>query len=231
MNRVAAYNGAPRLAVLALALLINLLLALMIAHLVTPQHLPTGATERIRLPVAAPRRPERRPEERARREPPPPPAAPEPETRMPAAIASPEPPRTPSRAGIPGLVPDLRLPPLSGGGPWLGEYRQGALTGPAGPAAAAPAAPFLTSAPTRQVQPLYPYFARAKGIEGHVLLEFTVDASGNVQDIEILAAEPRGVFEKAALDAVRRWHFGGEATNSLAGRRWKHRITFALAPE
>ena len=50
--------------------------------------------------------------------------------------------------------------------------------------------------------PIYPFKARAKGIEGRVLLRFIVDKAGYVQNPEVVSAEPEGVFEQAALDTV-----------------------------
>ncbi len=50
--------------------------------------------------------------------------------------------------------------------------------------------------------PIYPFRARAKGIEGRVLLRFIVDKKGAVLDPQVVSAEPEGVFEEAALDTV-----------------------------
>jgi TonB family protein len=52
------------------------------------------------------------------------------------------------------------------------------------------------------VSPVYPPDALAKGLSGAVELEFTVTPSGDVTDIKIQAAEPRGVFERAATTAL-----------------------------
>ncbi len=60
---------------------------------------------------------------------------------------------------------------------------------------------------TRYVAPTYPPKAIAAGLGGWVELEFTVDTSGNVGDIEIKRAVPTGAFEKAAADAVAKWRF------------------------
>ena len=56
-------------------------------------------------------------------------------------------------------------------------------------------------------QPDYPDDARRKGTEGWVRLEFTVNESGQVRDIVVVDAEPRGVFEDAASAALARWRF------------------------
>jgi TonB family protein len=54
----------------------------------------------------------------------------------------------------------------------------------------------------RFVQPVYPQDAIERGISGSVDLEFTVTPTGGVADIQVLASEPRGVFEQAAISAL-----------------------------
>jgi len=55
--------------------------------------------------------------------------------------------------------------------------------------------------------PRYPHAAFRKGIEGSVLLEFSVDAGGRVVAPRVVDATPTGVFERAALDAVSEWTY------------------------
>jgi TonB family protein len=52
------------------------------------------------------------------------------------------------------------------------------------------------------VAPVYPPDALASGQSGSVDLEFTVTPAGEVTDIKVQAAEPRGVFEQAAISAL-----------------------------
>lgn len=64
-------------------------------------------------------------------------------------------------------------------------------------------------------QPLYPPAAKEAGIEGDVTLIYTVTASGQVENVRVLAADPAEVFDDAALAAVRTWRYrplrqGGE---------------------
>lgn len=54
---------------------------------------------------------------------------------------------------------------------------------------------------------VYPAAARAAGIEGEVSVSYDVTATGHVVNAVVLAAEPGGVFEEAALAAVRSWRF------------------------
>jgi len=58
-----------------------------------------------------------------------------------------------------------------------------------------------------EVAPIYPPAALAAGIEGFVEVRFTVSPSGTVSGPEIVASEPAGVFEDAALAALSRWRY------------------------
>lgn len=61
--------------------------------------------------------------------------------------------------------------------------------------------PFLTPAPE------YPQRALARGLEGWVLVSFTIAASGAVADPMVVDADPPGVFDAAALRAVMRYRY------------------------
>lgn len=55
--------------------------------------------------------------------------------------------------------------------------------------------------------PAYPSRARAQGVGGRVTLSFVVDVDGRVQDVVVVEAEPPGIFDEAAVEAVRAWRF------------------------
>jgi TonB family protein len=55
--------------------------------------------------------------------------------------------------------------------------------------------------------PEYPDVALTRGLEGHVTVGFDVDAEGTVEDATVTDSEPAGVFDAAALAAVRRWRY------------------------
>lgn len=81
----------------------------------------------------------------------------------------------------------------------------------------------------REVPPEYPLEARSRGIEGWVDIEFTIAADGAPHDLAVRAAEPRGVFERSALDALRRWRFepivrDGQAVEQRAFIRLQYRL-------
>ena len=55
--------------------------------------------------------------------------------------------------------------------------------------------------------PLYPAVARADGVEGSVTIRYDVTVEGVVTNARVVASTPRGVFDEAALAAVRSWRF------------------------
>ncbi len=61
--------------------------------------------------------------------------------------------------------------------------------------------------PLVRVMPEHPPRARLRGIEGWVLVEFTITAAGTVRDARVLEADPPRVFDRAALRAIRRWKY------------------------
>src|SRR5262245_38781283 len=75
---------------------------------------------------------------------------------------------------------------------------------------------------TRQT-PAYPFGALTRGIEGSVLLEYSVDARGRVVSPRVVEATPPGVFERAALHALARWRY---QPHGGAARPMKVRLTF-----
>ena len=56
-----------------------------------------------------------------------------------------------------------------------------------------------------RLSPGYP--PEAGNLSGHVVVEFDVDAYGDVRNPRIIEAQPAGIFDKAALTAVSRWKF------------------------
>jgi TonB family protein len=106
----------------------------------------------------------------------------------------------------------------------------------AGPAAsAAPAAGGFVGASelvrTRYTQPKFPPLASEHSIEGWVDLQFLVRKDGSLGDVTVVGAEPVGVFEESAVDAVRRWRYqpimrDGQPSEQHA----RIRVRFAVKP-
>lgn len=100
------------------------------------------------------------------------------------------------------------------------------------------ATPTLTPAdgdaiPLVRVPPRYPERALSRGVEGRVLVGFTIDRAGNVTAPEVLAAEPPNVFDRAAVEAVSQWKYNPKVRNGRPIERpgMKIAIPFRLGGE
>ena len=51
--------------------------------------------------------------------------------------------------------------------------------------------------------PVYPAELKSRGTEGTVTVQYDVTAQGQVTNVRVIASEPPGLFDDAALDAVR----------------------------
>ena len=77
--------------------------------------------------------------------------------------------------------------------------------------------------------PVYPPRALERGTTGWVDIEFTVTRDGSTRDVSVLAAEPMGVFDRAALDSVARWRYEPRVVNgAVVDQRVAARVRFEL---
>ena len=60
---------------------------------------------------------------------------------------------------------------------------------------------------TRRVSPKYPSTARKKGVTGYVSFSLVIGPDGEIVRSRIIRAEPSGIFEEAAQNAIERWTF------------------------
>ena len=95
------------------------------------------------------------------------------------------------------------------------------------PAVAAPSATVTTPVPIVVRQPIYPPSALSRGLEGRVVVEFTLDRNGSVRDLRMISSTPAGVFDQAALNAMRFWRYSipeGESST-----RYRQTLSFTLS--
>ena len=83
--------------------------------------------------------------------------------------------------------------------------------------------------PIRRDAPAYPPAVRELGIEGAVEIALTVLRDGGVGWVRVIRAEPRGYFEQAASETVRRWQFAPATLEGVPVEcRLRTRVRFAL---
>ena len=73
-------------------------------------------------------------------------------------------------------------------------------------------------------QPEYPRDALRDGVSGEVTVAFTVNADGSVGAANVVSSNPRNVFDRAAVAAIKKWRFEAPG-EPVSGRR-----TFSFTP-
>jgi protein TonB len=145
--------------------------------------------------------------------------APERKAARPAANAAPlaiAKSAAPGREGIAAPLGDLSAGFALAGRPYLGAAgdaggEPGGVVGGSGTVGGS-----AEAIPLVRVNPQYPPHAQTRGIEGWVLLQFTITPEGTTKDIEVLDADPKGYFERAAKDAVRKYKYKPKVENGVA---------------
>jgi periplasmic protein TonB len=84
---------------------------------------------------------------------------------------------------------------------------------------------------THYVAPRYPEAASQHALGGWVDLQFLVGTDGTVSDEKVVGAQPAGMFEQAALEAVREWRYQAVMRAGQAvSQRAQVRVRFAVPP-
>ncbi len=70
--------------------------------------------------------------------------------------------------------------------------------------------------PLVRINPEYPARALSRGVEGYVIVQFTITATGMVRDVIVVDAKPKGMFDTAAVRAVERWRYNPKVEEGVA---------------
>ena len=134
--------------------------------------------------------------ERRQRVPPPPPPPP----KTPPKPQAPEPETNTNNGGLTFNMPGVQLAGANAGmsAPGAGFGRDGDAT------------------PIVRIEPKYPIQAAHDGKEGWVTLSFTINEIGGVEDVNVIDAEPKRVFDKEAKRALRKWKYKPKVVDGKA---------------
>ena len=80
---------------------------------------------------------------------------------------------------------------------------------------------------------VYPEFATVQQLDGFVTVAYDVTVSGNVDNVRVINSEPVGVFDNAAIEAVRDWQFLPMQRNGtpVPAQRQISTLTFKLSAD
>ena len=137
--------------------------------------------------------------EQRRRVPPPPPPPP----KSPPKPQAPEPEANNDTGGITFNMPGVQISGANAGisAPGAGFGRDGDAT------------------PIVRIEPKYPIQAARDGKEGWVKLSFTINKIGGVEDVKVIEAQPKRVFDKEARRALRRWKYKPKVVDGVPQRQ------------
>jgi len=137
--------------------------------------------------------------EQRRRVPPPPPPPP----KTPPKPQAPEPEVNNDNGGLTFNMPSVQLSGVNAGlsAPGAGFGRDGDAT------------------PIVRINPKYPIQAQRDGKEGWVKLSFTINEVGGVEDVSVIDAQPKRIFNKEARRALRKWKYKPKVVDGKPIRR------------
>ena len=113
-------------------------------------------------------------------------------------------------------IPNIDLPTIAGGGPFLGNWA-------GNPLAEGDVLPIV------RIDPKWPREALVEGIEGYVIVEVIIAADGSVASAVVVESVPRRLFDRNVIRAVLKWKFKPRIINGVAvERRAIQRLDFSL---
>ncbi|MDB2385969.1 energy transducer TonB [Shewanella sp.] len=72
--------------------------------------------------------------------------------------------------------------------------------------------------PIVRIDPRYPVAAARDGKEGWVQLSFTINELGGVEDVKVIKAQPKRIFDKEARRALKKWKYKPRIIDGKAQR-------------
>ncbi|MCH2477234.1 MAG: energy transducer TonB [Gammaproteobacteria bacterium] len=103
-------------------------------------------------------------------------------------------------------IPDIDLPSIAGGGPFLGNWE-------GNPLAEGDVLPIV------RINPQWPRKALVEGIEGYVVVEVLIGVDGSVRGVVVIESMPKRLFDRNVIRAVLKWKFKPRIMNGVPVER------------
>lgn len=78
--------------------------------------------------------------------------------------------------------------------------------------------------PIVRIEPKYPIQAARDGKEGWVRLSFTINEVGGVEDVKVLEADPKRIFDREAMRALRKWKYKPKIVDGKPEKQFNMRV-------
>ncbi len=76
----------------------------------------------------------------------------------------------------------------------------------------------------RKIQPIYPRKARIRKKSGFVDLRFSINNNGFVSNVKVISSKPKGLFERSAINALKKWKFKRTEASKVATITFNFRL-------
>ena len=109
--------------------------------------------------------------------------------------------------------PELLTPQVNTSAPGPTVYNFQVSTGPQNLAGTGISTGDGEYLPIVKVDPVYPRRAAEVGVEGYVVVQYTVTTQGTTKDVIVIDADPKGYFERAAVRAAEKYKYKPRVIN------------------
>ena len=85
--------------------------------------------------------------------------------------------------------------------------------------------------PIVRIDPKYPVQAARDGKEGWVKLSFTINETGGVDDVKVIEAQPRRIFDRAAVRALKKWKYKPKIEDGVPVKQFEQKVQLDFSLE